>query len=109
MNARFYKLVTSRNPIVQGLTVILVGFGLMVVVFAGAMLLALAFGAASIAAAALALRFWWHGRKLGAGSGRAQPPQQTERTQSGARGAVIETEYRVVRERRVDEHDRDRY
>jgi hypothetical protein len=92
MNGRLYSFAASRNPIVQIVSLILAGFLLIVAVLMGAVLLAVVFGFALIAASVLALRVWWLRRKLA-----RTTPQGT---------AIIETEYRVVHERRAPEHDR---
>ena len=92
MNGRVYTFGASRNPIVQVLSLVLVGLALIVAAFMGAIILAVVFGVAMIAAIVLVVRVWWLRRKM-----RRTSPQGT---------AVIETEYRVVQERRVGEHDR---
>lgn len=89
MNGRAHTLMTSSNPIVQVVSLILVGLALIVAVLFGAMLLAVVFGVAMVAAIVIALRVWWLRRKLA----RAQPPG----------GTVIEAEYRIVQQRDADE------
>jgi membrane protein implicated in regulation of membrane protease activity len=91
MSGRVYSLAGSRNPIVQVLTLIVAGFALIVAALMGAVILAVVFGLAMIAAIVLVVRVWWLRRKL-----RRAGPQGN---------AVIETEYRVVHERRVREPD----
>ena len=92
MMGRVYSFGASRNPIVQVLSLLLVGLALIVAAFMGAIILAVVFGLAMIAAIVLVVRVWWLRRKVK----HSQPPSN----------AVIETEYRVVHERRVREHDR---
>jgi hypothetical protein len=89
MSGRAPPLTASSNPIVQVVSLILVGLALIVAVLFGAVLLSVIFGVAMVAAIVIALRVWWIRRKLE----RGQP----------ARGAVIETEYRVIRQRDADE------
>ena len=89
MTGRAHPLHASNNPIVQVASLILVGLALIVAVLFGAVLLAVIFGVAMVAAIGIALRVWWLRRKLA----RAQPPG----------GAVIEAEYRIVRQRDADE------
>lgn len=93
MNGRLNSFAASRNPIVQIASLILVGLALIVAVLMGAVILAVVFGFAMIAAIVLAVRVWWLRRKL------------ARTTSQGA--AIIETEYRVVHERRAPERDRE--
>lgn len=92
MNGRVYSWTASRNPIVQVISVILAGLALIVAALMGAFILAVVFGLAMIAAIVLVVRVWWLRRKLS----RTTPQGH----------AIIETEYHVVHERRVDEHHR---
>jgi uncharacterized protein (DUF2062 family) len=89
MPGRAHSLTASSNPIVQVVSLILVGLALIVAVLFGAVLLSVIFGVAMIAAIVIALRVWWIRRKFE----RMQPSQ----------GAVIETEYRVIHERDAEE------
>jgi len=91
MNGRVFSFGASRNPIVQVFSLILVGLALIVAAFMGALILAVVFGVAMIAAVGLVIRVWWLRRKI-----KRSGPQSN---------AVIETEYRVVHERRVREQD----
>ncbi|HLF09592.1 MAG TPA: hypothetical protein VJA26_00115 [Gammaproteobacteria bacterium] len=93
MNRQLYKIGMSSNPIVQVISLIVVGLALIVAVLMGAVILAAVFGLAMIAAIVIAIRIWWFRRKLR----RAQPTG----------GALIEAEYTVVKERELrDRHER---
>jgi uncharacterized protein (DUF2062 family) len=87
MNRRLYEIGMSQNPIVQVISLIAVGFALIVAVLMGAVILAAVFGLAMLAAIVIAVRVWWLRRKLR----HAQP--------SG--GALIDAEYKVVGEREL--------
>jgi uncharacterized protein (DUF2062 family) len=90
---RGYTLGASQNPIVQVVSLILVGLALVVAVLMGAVILAAVFGLAVLAAIVIAIRVWWLRRKL-------------RRTPQASGGALIEAEYEVLRERRVGDRER---
>jgi len=93
MNERLQAIGMSRNPIVQVISLIVVGLALIVAVLMGAVILAAVFGLAMLGAIVIAIRVWWLRRKLR----HAQPTG----------GALIEAEYKVVGERELcDGHER---
>jgi hypothetical protein len=87
---RLYIGRWSSNPIVQVLSVLLFGIGLIVAVLMGAVILAFVVGFVIVAGIVLWIRVMWITRKMRR-QGR-RPPSD---------GRVIEVEYTVV-----DEHDR---
>lgn len=93
MYGRGFTLGASQNPIVQVISLILVGLALIVAVLMGAVILAAVFGLAMVAAIVIALRVWWLRRKL-------------RRSGSRSGGALIEAEYEVLRERDIRERER---
>ena len=97
MSNRLYTLGTSRNPVVQVLSLLAFGVLLIGAVLMGALILALVFGVAVIAAAAFSVRLWWLKRKLARGQGGERP----------AVGRLIHTEYIVVSERDARRERRD--
>jgi hypothetical protein len=99
MNARRYTLGASGNPIVQGLSLLLVGAAVIGAVLMGAILLAVVLALAVIAAVVIAARVWWLRRKLGRG-GAGGSSQST-------RARLIDAEYTVLEEREERER-RDR-
>ena len=88
MNGRIFTIGMSRNPIVQVISVVLVGLAVIVAIFMGAVILAFVFGLAMVGAIVLAVRIWWARRKL-----RSAKP--------AAGGTIIDAEYTVVKEREL--------
>jgi uncharacterized protein (DUF2062 family) len=94
MNGRQFTFGASGNPIVQVLSLLVLGAVLIGAVAIGAVLLAVVLGLAVVAAMVFAVRLWWVRRKLA-----KRPPAGGQ-----ARGELIEVEYTVVEER--DPQDR---
>ena len=103
MDARRYTFGASGNPIIQGLWLLVVGAGLIVAVFMGAVLLAAVLGLAVVASIVIAVRVWWLRRKLAKQAADA-PAWSTD--ENGRR--LIEAEYTVIEEgRETERRDRD--
>jgi hypothetical protein len=106
MNARRYTLGASGNPIVQGLTLLVVGAAVIGAVLMGAVLLAIVLALGVIAAMVIAARVWWLRRKLGARGGASGSAPST------ADPRLIDAEYTVLEERETREtrerRDRDK-
>lgn len=103
MYQRFYRLNAAGNPIVQVLSLLLVGAVLIGAVIMGAFILSALLGVAAIAAAVFAVRIWWFRRKLRQAAGRPDQLREAQRYD----GRLIDAEYTVVRER--DARRRRRY
>jgi len=98
MNQRAYKLRVGNNPLVQFVTLILAGLLTIAAVLLGAVLLSLLLGLAVLAGAVLFARVWWLRRRM----------QRVTRAERGARpGEIIDVQYSVVEERRIDENSVD--
>jgi hypothetical protein len=100
MNARRYTLGASGNPIVQGLSLLVVGAAVIGAVLMGAILLAVVLALAVIAAIVIAARVWWLRRKLGRGGAGGSSPSTSD-------PRLIDAEYTVLEEREERER-RDR-
>jgi membrane protease YdiL (CAAX protease family) len=100
MNARPSSLIASRNPLVQGLSLVVGAVLLVGAVVLGAFLLAIAVAVGLVFALIIMGRIWWITRKLDrAGHGAASSgPGQTE-------GRVIEVEYTVIDEEADERRD----
>ena len=100
--ARRYTFGASRNPIIQGLWLLVFGAALIVAVLMGAVILAVVLGLAVVASIVIAVRVWWLRRKLAKqGFG-----EQTPTDEAGKR--LIEAEYTVIDERsETDRRERD--
>lgn len=103
MNGRPFTFGMSQNPIVQVLSLLVLGVVLIGAVVMGTLILAAVIGLAMLAAIVFSVRIWWlrwklrHGRGTGADSGGED-----------REGHVIEVEYRVLGERELRDRDSDR-
>ncbi len=98
MNGPNFNLRTSKNPVVQVVSFLVMGLAVIGAVLMGAVILAFVLGFVVIFGIVFWLRLWWLGRKL---RRRAQAPADRQRSDTARR--VIEVEYTVV-----EEHDPDR-
>ena len=89
MTQRLYIGRWSSNPVVQVLSFLAFGAGLILAVLMGAVILAFVLGVAVVAGIVFWIRIMWLTRKMRRGQGQPRP---------GTAGRVIEVEYTVVDE-----------
>jgi uncharacterized protein (DUF2062 family) len=94
MNPRLYSFSTSGNPIVQAISLLVLGLALIGAVLMGAVILTFLFGFAVIAAIVFSIRIWWLRRGIARSRARSREP--------AAHGRYIEAEYTVIEEREPD-------
>ncbi len=97
MSGRLYGYRAGPNPLLQLAALLVLGLVLIGAVVMGAVLLALFLGLAAIGAIVFSVRLWWLRRKL-----RRNPPPH-----GAARGELIEAEYHVVAEHKVERRQPD--
>lgn len=103
MNRRIYIGRASANPLVQFLSFVLVGLGLVAAVLMGAVFLSIILTVAVLIGAVVWVRLWWLSRKIRRRMGAAPDREFSETDTSGRR--VIDVEYTVVEERDSSKRD----
>ncbi|HEX5421545.1 MAG TPA: hypothetical protein VFY39_16255 [Gammaproteobacteria bacterium] len=96
MYGRLHKSGAMSNPLVQALSLFVLGAVLIGAVLMGAVILSFLLAAAAVGAAVIAVRIWWFGRKL---RHAAERRDRLHGPDHSSHGRLIDADYTIVAER----------